>query len=317
MIAGTIFKSIFDNKTHRRMEFDSFDKFETLLFQLSKVPGYKPRKDEYLPPNASVLISPAIFKKDTTRSNANVECWAGWAAIDVDNYPTGEYEAAIKVFKPFRHVCYSSASSKKEHPKFRMILPLTGNVSSDKIRHFWFALNKEFNSLADPQTKDLSRMYYVPAQYPNAFNFIFTRRDAPILNPTDLMAKHFFVEKERSGILDNLPERVQKSIEKYRLSNLNNGNKYSWTSYRDCPFVKRELINQYRTISSTGWYRLMFVIMSSIAASAISRGYPITANEITTLCRELDRDTGSWYKNRGMEIEAARAITYALRNSKL
>jgi hypothetical protein len=109
---------------------------------------------------------------------------------------------------------------------------------------------------------------------------------------------------------------MQKKMEEYQKGRLMNGHKYSWTSYRDCPFVKRELVNQYRSISSTGWYGLMYKIMSSIAATAIRRGYPITATEIAQLCKELDRDTGSWYKNRGMEIEASRAISFALRGAK-
>jgi hypothetical protein len=298
------------------MEFDSFDQFEALLFQLSKVPGYKPKKDEKYNSKASPLITPATFKSQTTRANANVECWAGWAAIDVDDYPIGGFEDAKAIFRSYRHVCYSSASSKKEHPKFRVVLPLTCSVPAEKIRHFWYALNKEFKSLADPQTKDLSRMYYVPAQYPDAYNFIFSHQDAPILNPIELMSKHPYVEKVNTGILANLPEHVQKSIEKYQKSQLTNKHKYSWNSYRNCPFIKRHLINEYRMISSTGWYNKMYQIMVSIAASAIRKGYPITAQEIANLCRELDRDTGSWYKNREMETEAARAITFTLRSGK-
>jgi hypothetical protein len=316
MLALTIFKSIFDNKTHRKMEFSSFDEFEDLLYKLSRTPGYKPKKDEKFNSNASPLITPATFKAGTTRANANVECWSGWAAIDVDDYPTGGFEDAIAAFRVYRHVCYSSASSKKEHPKFRVVLPLTSPVPAEKIRHFWFALNKEFKFLADPQTKDLSRMYYVPAQYPNAHNFIFSHRESPVLNPSSLMAKHPYIEKASTGILDNLSERMQKKMEEYQKGRLMNGHKYSWTSYRDCPFVKRELVNQYRSISSTGWYGLMYKIMSSIAATAIRRGYPITATEIAQLCKELDRDTGSWYKNRGMEIEASRAISFALKGAK-
>jgi len=314
MIALTIFKSIFDNKTHRRMEFDSFDELESLLYELSRVPGYKPKKEERFCKDASPLITPAIFKPGTTRSNANVDCWAKWAAIDVDEYPVGGYDDAVKAFSLYRSVIYSSASSKKEHPKFRVVLELTCAISADKIRHFWYALNKEFKSLADPQTKDLSRMYYVPAQYPNAYNFIFSNK-GPALNPYELMSRWPYVEKHSTGILDNLPEHVQKAIEKHQRSQLTNGHKYSWTSYRNCPFVKRELINQYRSISSTGWYLKMYQVMSSIAATAIRRGYPITAREIADLCRELDRDTGSWYKNRGMETEAARAISFALRGA--
>ena len=44
-----------------------------------------------------------------------------------------------------------------------------------KIRSntFWYALNKELGDIGDPQTKDLSRMYYVPGKYEGAYNFIF------------------------------------------------------------------------------------------------------------------------------------------------
>ena len=296
------------------MELESFDQLEDLLYNLSKAPGYKPRKDEKFNANASPLITPATFQAGMTRANANVISWGGWAAIDVDEYPTGGFEDAIAAFKGCRHVCYSSASSKKEHPKFRVVLPLTCSVPAEKIRHFWFALNKQFKSLADPQTKDLSRMYYVPAQYPDAHNFIFSHREAPILNPAELMSKYFYIEKAQPGILDNLPERVQKSIEKYQKSQLTNSHKYSWTSYRNCPFVKRHLIQQYRTISSTGWYGISYKIIASIAASAIRKGYPITANEIADLCRELDNDTGGWYKNRNWIIEAQRAISFVLKS---
>jgi len=72
MLALTIFKSIFDNKTHRKMEFSSFEEFEDLLYKLSKAPGYKPKKDEKFNSNASPLITPATFKAGTTRANANV-----------------------------------------------------------------------------------------------------------------------------------------------------------------------------------------------------------------------------------------------------
>ena len=42
--------------------------------------------------------------------------------------------------------------------------------------------------------------------------------------------------------------------------------------------------------------------------------YPITAQEITLLCRELDIDTGNWYKSRPMEKEADRALEYVYKN---
>lgn len=312
-VALTIFKSIFDNKTHREMNFGSFDELENLLYCLSKKPGYKPKKGEFNKA-ASELITPAIFHKGTTRANKNVISWGGWVAIDVDDYPNGGFEDAVKAFNGHRYVCYSSASSRKEHPKFRMVMPLTQWIPADKIRHFWYALNREFNSLADPQTKDLSRMYYIPAQYPDAYNFIFSNKSAPILNPAELMDKHTFSEKASiHSLLAQMPEAIQKKMEEYKRDQLKNGHKYRWTSYADCPFVNKRLVQEYRSISGTGWYTKMYAIMTSIAATAIRRGYPITAEQIAQLCKQLDMDTGGWYKNRPMELEAARALSFALK----
>jgi hypothetical protein len=72
---------------------------------------------------------------------------------------------------------------------------------------------------------------------------------------------------------------------------------------------------EYRTISETGWYHKMFSIMVAIAGSAIKKGYPITAREIAELCKQLDNDTGNWYTNRPLEVEADRAVEYAYRNN--
>ena len=113
------------------MEFQSFEELESLLYELSKVPGYKPRKDERYNPDASPLITPATFQAGSTRANASVVSWTGWAAIDVDEYPLGGFDEAIAAFSGCRHVCYSSASSKKEHPKFRVVLPLTCSVPAE------------------------------------------------------------------------------------------------------------------------------------------------------------------------------------------
>ena len=309
--ALTIFKSIFDNKTHRSMRFSNWDKFEELLYALSGQPGYKPKKGEMT--QGSALISPAMFKKDDLRRNANVIGWGGWAALDVDDYDTS-FEDAIEVFKKNRFVCYSSSSSTKEHPKFRIILPLTKPILADKIRHFWYALNKEFASLGDPQTKDLSRMYYVPAQYPNSYQFIFSHKDAPMIDPDELMSRHAYVSAvNKMGMSNKFPEAIQKKIDEYRKTQLTNTS-YRWTSYRDCPFVNRKIVAEYHAIQETGWYAKMYAMMMSIASTAMRKGYPITSNEVALLCREIDNETGGWYRNRPLEVEADRAIEFACRN---
>ena len=310
MYSLTIFSSIFDNKTHRKMTFSKWEEYEELLYSLSEQPGYKPKKGERK--NGSPLITPATYAEGTTRANKNVVSWASWVAMDIDEYE-GSFEETIETFKGNRFVCYSSASSSKEKPKFRIVFPLTKAVESEKIKHLWFAVNQEYNSLGDPQTKDLSRMYYVPAQYPNAYNFIFTH-EGPFLDPDELMKKHDFVNKSSHSFSDKFPESIQKELDKHYASKLTNTN-IVWSTYRDCPFVNKQLISEYTTINQTGWYHHMYRIMMSIAANAIRRGYPINPQEIENLVREIDRDNGGWYKGRPVRVEAARAIEFALRSS--
>ena len=68
----TLFKSLYDNKTNKRMDFENWQQFSKLLFTLSEQ-SLKDKKD-------AQLISPAVYQTGTTRANKNVLAWAGWAA---------------------------------------------------------------------------------------------------------------------------------------------------------------------------------------------------------------------------------------------
>ena len=81
------------------------------------------------------------------------------------------------------------------------------------------------------------------------------------------------------------------------------------------PFVNRKQIDEYKSISDTGWDAKLYQIMVSTAGNAMSKGYPITAKEIEYLCRQLDADTGNWYAKRDIEKEAERAIEFVFRNN--
>ena len=307
MIKLTIFKSIFDNKTHRQMEITSFDDFEKFLYDLSEK-FVASKKD-------AVLISPAIYLPNTTRSNDNVMSWSGWCCVDVDDYePNGELkDDLLDRFNNYRFICYSTASSTRATPKFRLVFPLTHSVTVDKIKQFWYGLQSELGDLADKQTKDLSRMYYIPATYDNAFNFIFSN-NGDIINPDDIIKKYPMPEKANlNSFFDRLPEAVQKEVIEHRKNKFDNEN-IQWNSYRDCPFWPRNLASEYQTISKTGWYHKMYQIMVGVAGNAVKAKYPITTDEITVLCREFDVDTGNWYKNRPINKEADRALEYVYKN---
>jgi hypothetical protein len=315
MIELTAFNSIFDNKVNKHFEFEDWDKFVYSLFAMSKKDGYKPKRGERSRKKSSPLISPAIFKKNTRRANDNVTHWSKWAALDVDEYDES-FEDVLKQFQEYSFVCYSSASCTREHPKFRVVIQLTDVVPAHNIKHCWFALNTEFSNVGDPQTKDLSRMYYVPAQYPNAWNFIFKNAGSKIMNPSELMDRHEYIEPSRN-FLSKMPIEMQRAVIKHRKNNLNNTD-VSWSSYKDCPFINRSMLEDYGKIAykdGSGRYTFFYKIMVNVAGNAIRRKYPITPHEIATIMREIDSDFGGRYRKRPLETEANRALTFVLRNA--
>jgi hypothetical protein len=286
------------------MDYTSFDEFEAILYKLSESTKYPTKQD-------APLLSPAIYQPDTTRANDNVVGWGGFGILDIDDYE-GDLKDIESKYDKYRYVCYSTASSTVESPKFRLVFPLTCNVDKDDIKHFWFALNKEIGDIADAQTKDLSRMYYVPAKYKDSFNFIFSH-DGEVMNPNDLMEKYPYV-KPNQTMFDRFPEAIQKALLERKRNELKNTN-YTWTSYQDCPFVNKKQIDEYKGITGTGWYSKMYQIMLTTAGNAMSKGYPITPKEIEYICRDLDTDTGGWYLKRDLEKEAARAIEFVFKNN--
>jgi hypothetical protein len=310
MIELTVFHNIYDNKTNKRMKFAEFADFENLLYKLSNVKTFKPSKDKFEKGGAK-LISPATYEPGTTRANKNVLRW-DWACIDVDEYE-GSFEEIIKSFGDYYYVCYSTGSSTVIHPKFRLVFPLETSVKADKLGHFWHSLNKEFLDIGDAQTKDMARMFYTPGLYPKAYNFIFTH-EGPFIDPIELMARHPYHERSRSAnFFDRLPPEIQSQLLERKKSQLTAN--ITWSSYRDCPFINKRMVDEYKKITGSGWYHMMYRILCSTASNAIRSEYPITASEIAQLAREIDKETGNWYANRPLEVEADRALEWAYKNS--
>lgn len=304
MYSVTIFKNTYDNQTNRVMQYETWDDLVRMFFNLSKKPGEKGGR------NSSPLVSPALYIESSTRSNKNVMAWSRWCCLDVDDFSCdGDLLPSLQsICGEYRFACYSTASSTTNNPKFRLVFDLTDSVERDQIPHFWYALNKMFDGLGDEQTKDLSRMYYVPAQYPEAFNFFF-QNEGKVLNPLDVMEAYPYIQTNGGAtFIDRLPDALRDEVLNYRKSKLNRD--ITWTSYRDCPFFPKQLAAEYVTISGTGWYSKLYAIMIATAGNALKKNYDITAKEIATLVRELDNETGNWYDNRPLELEADRAIEY-------
>ena len=55
--------------------------------------------------------------------------------------------------------------------------------------------------------------------------------------------------------------------------------------------------------------------MVSIAGNAVRNKYPITVQEIASMCEGIDAETGNWYQNRPLNKEAERAIEFVYSNN--
>lgn len=321
MKSVTIFKSprwweeeqrfVYDNKTHRRMDFQSWPQLVGFLQMLSQ----RPLKGKT---NAE-LISPAIYEPGAKRSNKNVLAWAGWAAVDVDGWQRdgNPIEVLGAKLKHWDHCIYSTASSTEENYKFRVVFNLSRHIKAEEIRRFWFAIQSVVDDQGDKQCKDLSRMYYVPAKYHGAKNFFFVNEGSPV-NVDKLLAE-FPSEPLRSqaSFIDRLPEEWQKQIMVHRKDSLDNAS-YSWTSYRDCPFISKKMIDEWFAIAGqdgTGRYRKVYAMMVAIATRAIKKKYPITADQLVDLILQIDADSSRKYQNRALDVEANNALEYAYKHT--
>ena len=159
----TKFKSSFDNKTNDVTHIESWLLFVDYLKENFKEKGHKPKKGEWITGKCSPLISPAVYKPNATRANVNVDHWAGWVALDIDDYDEDKFnlsseksffDSLINEYKEYKFVIYSTASSTLKKPKFRLVFELDDWIEHNKIADFWFAIN----SITCPSTTKVSSL---------------------------------------------------------------------------------------------------------------------------------------------------------------
>jgi len=311
----TRFKNTYDRTTEKTVSFSSFHGVEEYLCGAFNLPARKPKKNQPVSPIDAELLSPAIYGDGASRSNAGVTGWHGVCFLDVDNYE-GAPEKALEIIEDYHYICYSTASSTKEHPKFRLVFPLTDVVSASEIRAFWYAISQETNGMADQQTCDPARMYFRPGQYEGAYNFFFINEGQPI-NPKQLMAKHPYVPaNDGKSFFDKLPSDLQEMIISQKKASASNTSGIKWRSFKDCPFINKKLLATYQAATSGDqWYHTLYSIMTSISSNAIKAGYPITAHEVAELAGEIHADTRGFPSTRKLVNEATRAVAWAYNNA--
>ena len=231
----------------------------------------------------------------------------------------------------YAFLCHSTASCTPDDAKCRLIMPLSRPVnSSDKvalpvIQHsveaLWsglynFILAKTGIEI-DKQVKDLSRAYFMPgkiidwATYHSSTNFIFSHTGSKAIDPNWLIQKYSAIPTYGSYSQMKKDERVKALKDHYDKHYVEANTNHHWTSWKDCKYFPKKLAEDYANIVGAGWYVTIYKIMCGIAVRAKKDKCPITAQQITTLIKEFDRDHGGWYQDRPLEREANNAISFS------
>ena len=113
--------------------------------------------------------SGARFKEGTTRASKNVIEWSV-AAGDFDHITLAEYEELRRHITSLKlsFVLYSTYSSNESEYRFRLVLWFTTPIPAVNYPDIWLRINHHvFLGMNDKNTKDASRMLYLPTAPPD------------------------------------------------------------------------------------------------------------------------------------------------------
>lgn len=149
--------TLFDNKFDNRPKEKLFA-IEDFIKHLRN-PDIRSVKD-------GLLWCPARYRNSHRKQENVTELSA--LELDIDDGAT-----LNEALEPFRKLGYftlyhTTFSHTLEHHKFRIIVPLTRPIPYNKFFYLYCWANKLVGKVVDRQTKDLSRMFYLPSHKPNA-----------------------------------------------------------------------------------------------------------------------------------------------------
>lgn len=133
------------------------------------------------------LIAFASFGGDGTRKGVNVE-FIDALVLDLDEgIPVNVLRSRLASIEL---VAYSTFSHRREHPKYRLVLPFLRSVERVEYAAIWAAMNRKIGGCADPQSKDAGHIFYLPSCPPERVGEAFEFRQAGRwLDPDEVLAE--------------------------------------------------------------------------------------------------------------------------------
>ncbi|AGG58204.1 hypothetical protein VPDG_00043 [Vibrio phage henriette 12B8] len=299
------FNYFYDNKP-KRCDVIDWGEFADHMRAVSEVEGFKPPAGDF-ESKSSGLISPAIYAEDGVgRSNDNVVGW-DMVCMDIDD-GVKDINQVLNHFKQFKYIVYSSPNCTKHKLKLRVCIPLDKRAGKNVLKQIWFAMNEWCGGIIDQQTKDYSRLFYLPARYRNRgaeYTHFFLENDGITLDWETLISRYPSPpEKDLFKIKDpllGLKRKIFQNAKGIPSMNITDPN---------CPFVKSWMREKYALTPLGSHHRAIYIFMLQCCHNAEAIEYPLSHEELVDMGRQLDDLDGGYYDDKKLQDSAKDALEF-------
>ena len=250
-------------------------------------------KDDFRLP----ALYPTVYSENAFRkSKDNVIGYGAWTAVDIDHVMSFEDLREFYGTHNLDGCLYTTTSHSKEDPRVRGVFLLSREIELSEFDEFWYALNEFFSQKLDPQTKNINRIYYVPAKWNE--HALFERVIGKELDVDALL--NLFPYPHNNIAISN--EVVNSKIELIRQRLAQNGS--SWSPENA---ITETMTTRFTSSRDGG---RLFKLEVAIAKRALWMGYPIAASEIEAIALAYDKmATGKKRLNTLQEAQHALSIS--------
>lgn len=299
------YSHFYDNLPKRSSVAD-WDAFVDTMRTISDVPGFKPPAGDF-ESDSSGLISPAIYANDgDKRRNENVVGW-DMVLMDIDD-GVSDVNVVLNHFSKYSYIVYSSPNCTKDKLKLRVCIPLNKRADRKVLSQIWFGLNEWCGGIIDQQTKDASRLFYVPARY--------TNRGSEYT--------HFFVTNKGisldwEALIDKFPSPPEQDLYKIKNPLLGLKRKIFQNAKGipsmvitdpNCPFVKHWMREKYALTPVGGHHRAIYIFALQCCGNAEKIEYPLSVDELVDMLEQLDQLDGGYYDIKKLTDTARDALEF-------
>lgn len=278
-----------------RCDFEDFGAFYNFLVDCARSNTVGAKEDNF-------LLSPGVYQDGMTRGAANV-AHADLLFLDSDDAslsvaPTRDWLTAYN----FRHFIYTSYSHTEDHPKFRIVLPLSRRVDGPTYEKVWQAFYEATNFPFDRAPSSPASLFYAPCNEACGLS----GGTYPI-DVDDYIAWH--VKQATSAAAPTKLQQIKAAFSAIKVA----PRPVEHINLFVSDLIRSEWVTEYLSVQQGDHHRSFYGFLCKVALRAKAYGYALTESELASIASELDHHDigGPYYNARKYRGEAQDALRFA------